>query len=64
MGRGGGADGEMGGLVRLLPVGRHSESVPEDVQNFFFHKESMMYRKMYNDMTLRWVSEMFSVSSF
>ena len=31
---------------------------------FLYHKESMMYREMYNKMTSRWVSEMFSLSSF
>ena len=31
---------------------------------YYYHKESVMYREMYNKMTSRWMSEMYSSSSF
>ena len=46
-----------------------SEDIPKVCPKMFktcfvYHKESMMYREKYNEMTSRWVSEMFSSSSF
>ena len=46
-----------------------SEDIPKVCPKMFktcfvYHKESMMYREKYNKVTSRWVSEMFSSSSF